>query len=90
MGNTGIVLVGPAACVGGDNRTIIRTVGFCGVPPRGIVMVFSSVSLSIKGVHVHSGNDSNNREKVHDVVCLDKDSGFPHVGINVNTGPGPS
>lgn len=86
--NVGILLIGPRACVGLDNRSITRIVGFCGLSPsRRVVIVFSSVSLRPKHVHVHGGNDTNNRGKVGDVVTVANARNFDHVGINIKRGP---
>lgn len=90
VGSRHYVMVGPRACVGLDKRTMGTTTSFCGVPPRGVVIVFSSVSLSMNELEVHHGNSSNNRGNVGDVVSYVNDRGFPEIGVNYNGGPRPS
>lgn len=84
----GILLIGPRAFVGLDKRDLHPVVSFCGLRPRSFVVVRSSVSLSIKELHVQEGKDTKKRGKLGDVVDRLKDVSFPEIGVNIKRGPG--
>lgn len=80
----GVVVVGPAACVGLDNITMNTCTGFCRVSPSSVTIVRSSVSVPMNRLHVHHGNDTNNRGNVGSVARRLNASTCPHFGVNVN------
>lgn len=84
----GIVLMGPRACVGLDNRDVQDIVSCCGISPRArLVIVCSSVDLKMKRLEVHTGNDTNKRGKVGGVVTRLNKRIFPEVGMKIKRGP---
>lgn len=84
VNSRGILLIGPRACVGLDNRALVSVCGCCGISLSGVVMVCSSVSLSIKGLEVEGGKDTKARGNVESVMGYLKSKSFPEMEMKIS------